>query len=331
MVNIFISHRHDDRAIADQVRSALQEWCPKDTKIFQSSAPGRGIRGGDNILEALLDEIRLTDFFILLFTTADENWSYCMWELGAATAADTRDTTIALFQCTDHAPTIRTECKNFFATEEDSILDFTRSFHNEPSFLVPDDGARGELEPFFDALRRDEETIAKRAQSLHEALKDKIPNAQPRYEWRLDLLNLNVDAETAEAIRNSTDASLIDKVANGVKVKIDSSPGALEVFGRRSLQTETPLEALIDSWRKDLAESDYAAENETSNAEDWLMDFCADLQRSLDSRSSRRYEHWLRGANGEGLYKPIIARRRLKLDDSLDLEVILYKRFSDKQ
>lgn len=45
---IFLSHRHDDKEVADIIRKQLNKW-GFDNKIFQSSSPGHGVVPGGQI------------------------------------------------------------------------------------------------------------------------------------------------------------------------------------------------------------------------------------------------------------------------------------------
>ena len=85
---IFISHRFADKAIADVVRQHLGIW-GFDTAIFQASAPGLGPRAGENITDELKEALCNSKLVILLFTTTDYDWAYCMWECGLAHTPDT--------------------------------------------------------------------------------------------------------------------------------------------------------------------------------------------------------------------------------------------------
>ena len=80
---IFISHRFDDKPIADVIRRNLARWGFDD--IYQAGAPGSGPRVGDSLTDELREVLEDVDLVILVYTFTDEDWSWCMWECGLAT------------------------------------------------------------------------------------------------------------------------------------------------------------------------------------------------------------------------------------------------------
>src|SRR5688572_9013004 len=88
--HVFISHRHPDAKIADVLRIFIRDRSGGRVGIFQSSAPGEGPRIGHELNAELIGNLHQSCLVILLYTTADQDWSYCMWEVGAATSMHTK-------------------------------------------------------------------------------------------------------------------------------------------------------------------------------------------------------------------------------------------------
>jgi hypothetical protein len=59
---IFISHRFDDKPIADVIRRNLARWGFDD--IYQAGAPGSGPRVGDSLTDELRDVLEDVDLVI---------------------------------------------------------------------------------------------------------------------------------------------------------------------------------------------------------------------------------------------------------------------------
>lgn len=134
-LKIFISHRHDDKKIADSVKSVLQEWGNGQIKIYQSS----DVRvNGYKIGMKLTDEqkIALTDtnIVILIYTVSDDDWYYCMWESGIATNKNGQDTRILVFKCASDLPEslLGEMC---VTPDESSIKVFSKDFHKKSNFF----------------------------------------------------------------------------------------------------------------------------------------------------------------------------------------------------
>ena len=161
-VDIFLSHRHNDKPIADIIRKHLNKW-GFDNKIFQSSSPGHGIAPGAAIKGNIKEALHQAKLLILIYTQADEDWSYCIWECGLATDLNDEKNRVIVFQFSDNIP-------KFFEDEEvvkinelgvkDFVVNlFTKEgfFPGQPAFK-PDISSET-LETYFDEFYQDLKTI----------------------------------------------------------------------------------------------------------------------------------------------------------------------------
>ncbi len=78
MLNIFVSHRHEDYPAAATLRDQLQERSGAGTTYFLSEE----IRAGARWREELLEALNNSDWFILLFTDPSRDWDWCLFEAG---------------------------------------------------------------------------------------------------------------------------------------------------------------------------------------------------------------------------------------------------------
>jgi hypothetical protein len=83
---LFISHKHSDSKIAQVLAAFIEERSNGRVKVHLSSSPDfQGPRYGKGLNSQLRDALWNTDVLILVYTSADQDWSYCMWECGVAT------------------------------------------------------------------------------------------------------------------------------------------------------------------------------------------------------------------------------------------------------
>jgi hypothetical protein len=77
-IGVFISHRHEDRALAETVADKLNELAPGKLHVYVSF----DIPASDLYRRWIEDAIAKSDIFLLLFTEEDANWSWPMFEAG---------------------------------------------------------------------------------------------------------------------------------------------------------------------------------------------------------------------------------------------------------
>jgi hypothetical protein len=133
---IFISHKHSDRAIATVVRSFITEVSNGNVRVFQSSdAEGLGPRVARHLVTELRDALWEAGMVILIYTTPDKDWGYCMWECGVAMRPDSPDTNITVLQCGDWTPDVFDGQVHVNARQKTSVERFVRQFMTDPNFL----------------------------------------------------------------------------------------------------------------------------------------------------------------------------------------------------
>ena len=71
---------------------------------LSSSPEFTGPRFGRGLNDQLRQALWNTEVLILVYTSADQDWSYCMWECGVATQPQSPNTNIIVFQCGSDVP-----------------------------------------------------------------------------------------------------------------------------------------------------------------------------------------------------------------------------------
>jgi hypothetical protein len=98
---LFISHKHVDHEVATALADFIKDHTGAQVRIHVSSNPDyQGPAAGRVINQALRETLWQTEALILVYTSADQDWSYCLWECGVATNRG-RPENIIVLQCGD--------------------------------------------------------------------------------------------------------------------------------------------------------------------------------------------------------------------------------------
>ncbi len=132
---LFISHRHDDKALAEVVRQTFQRFSGGRIKIYQSSsASAHGPSGGRSLTAQLREALKEASALILLYTEPSEDWQYCMWECGLATAG-AADTQVVLFECARQIPKVFEGEVRVNVRDADSVQRFMNNVFTKDNFF----------------------------------------------------------------------------------------------------------------------------------------------------------------------------------------------------
>jgi hypothetical protein len=97
---LFISHKHVDHELAKVLADFIKKRTGAQVRIHVSSDPDYlGPPAGRVLNRELRQTLWQTEVLILIYTSADQSWSYCLWECGVATNAGSPDTNIIVLQC----------------------------------------------------------------------------------------------------------------------------------------------------------------------------------------------------------------------------------------
>ncbi len=159
MINIFISHKSEDRAIAEGVMNILKAndnpQNPKITFFISHLIPG-----GDRWYNTIRRNLRDSNLLLLLFTDATRCWDWCLYEAGLFDRLDDEHhkRVICLHSSKIQKPDPLRELQGFAATK-DRMQDFLRQL-----FVTTDLTSLNEpINPFLDNLQ---DQIDKQASEL---------------------------------------------------------------------------------------------------------------------------------------------------------------------
>jgi hypothetical protein len=294
--SIFISHKHADRGIADAVREFIFRTSNREVSVFQSSAADSDNPDLGRILTSELKEaLWKTAVVILVYTTEDQDWQWCMWECGVATTPTSPDTRIIVFQCSVDAPRVFQDAVRVNVREREDLLKFVNAFLTSAQFFP---GLGRALAP---KLAPTGDEVRKATDALHDALGKVVPQGDVA-EWAAQpLIQLQLPLET------------IDKIAAEVGIQLDQAiqvadvavvsyldPQAKQIFGLASLAPGTTLSGLGMRW----------AEGVPGAAIDWVRDIETQVRRAARNEIPAIGWGYLQSTDGSSRYIALLSRAR---------------------
>lgn len=243
---LFISHRHGDRLIADVLRKFVTDRSGGRIAVFQSSsAQAENPRVGRELQKELKEHLWAAGVVILVFTSPEEDWSYCMWECGVATHPASPETKIVVLQCGPQPPTVYADAVRVNAQDPVGIQKFANDFLTSSDFF-PDYGEA--VAPGFSA-NGDEVQLA--ARQLHEALLKVVPSDPEEGEdWAtVPFLRLQLTFAEVDGIRKLGPAEGARAVLDAARVnEIDAE--AKRLFGLGRVDQFAPFSRLVEAWQQ---------------------------------------------------------------------------------
>lgn len=254
---LFISHRHDDRAIASALRKFIEARTGGRVAVYQSSSPdAEGPKQGRNLTQELRHALWHASVLVLIYTTRDQDWSYCMWECGVAQLPEPSETKTYVFQCADQFPSVFADQLRVGLRDQTSIEKFVTDLLTEPEYFPKLGRAITDFNPGTDPVRE-------AARELYERLQEVLPGPSVAdEEWPpYPQLTLELTDEQVERIRTASgtaDDRL--RVARQVVVEEamviggDGQVGRIfsaRGFPRNPSMPGIPMRNLVESWKAD--------------------------------------------------------------------------------
>ncbi len=308
--SLFISHKHADRKIADVIREFVYQRTNREVSVFQSSAADSEAPELGRVLSAQLKEaLWHTGVVVLVYTTEDQDWQWCMWECGVATNPASPDTRIIVFQCSAQAPRVFQDSVRVNVREREDVLKFVKAFLTDGKFF-PDIGRAiaPKLPPSGDE-------VGKAADALFTALAEVAPKSDVA-EWATQpLIQVQLPAEIVEKL----DAEAGDPGDHSIQVADMTvvsflDPQARRIFGVADLAPGTKLSGLAMRW----------AEKNPGGELGWVRDIEAQVRRAARNDIPCIGWGYLQDKDNSGRYTPILSRvRRIPALRSLQFDVNL--------
>ena len=139
---VFISHRHEDAKIAEAVAQFIEDITslePEPTtppvEVFLSSnSEFVGPRIGKQLSTELRSALWTAEVVILIYTTPDKDWSWCMYECGVAAYPPDPETKVVVLQCSKEYPEVFSDAVRVVANNRETIVSFAQQFL-DPKFF----------------------------------------------------------------------------------------------------------------------------------------------------------------------------------------------------
>ena len=141
---VFISHKHEDHALALEVKTALERLNPKLINCFVS---GVDILAGMDWRREIRTVLAKSHLLVLLFTAPSKNWDWCLYETGLYTRFDQNEarSVVCLFSPGEASPSPLANLQGVPA-DVDKIRAFLDPLCRR-TWEVSDDWRRGALAP----------------------------------------------------------------------------------------------------------------------------------------------------------------------------------------
>ncbi len=314
---VFISHRHADKAIASVLNEHLQKWQVSKDQIFQSSDSKGGANIGGNVNKELTDALSEARLVLLVYTTADADWSYCMWECGVAMdpARGTTSTRVIVFRTTEEEPPVLRDLVSVPIYDKTEVKRFVTDFFQKSGWIK-------EKEAFFPKIT--DKILDDYTDALFEDLERVAPKEKEEERRRWDVFTLALDAQTVQKVLET------DKSANGKtswdliqkqSVVVYDFGEALKHFGYVPQKRGLSLGDLIERWSEEMAE-----EKEDATPREWIDELCTEMLRAIKDRPSKPIWALMRSRHYRGWwFYPIVNHVRVKGDGSMEFDVYMYR------
>ena len=141
---VFISHKHEDHALAVEVKNVMQGLNPELIDCFVS---GVDITAGMDWRRQIRSVLAKSHLLVLLFTAPSKNWDWCLFETGLYTRFDQTEarSVVCLFSPGEASPSPLADLQGVPATDDKvrALLDLLC----RRTWEISDDWRRGALAP----------------------------------------------------------------------------------------------------------------------------------------------------------------------------------------
>ncbi|MEO1263755.1 MAG: hypothetical protein AAFZ15_33415 [Bacteroidota bacterium] len=245
---LFISHRHQDRILADIFRTAFEEWSNGNVTVFQSSNERAGIGVGEELDDSINKAAADASVLLLIYTVTDDDWTWCMYECGLAQDPKTLDTRILVFHTAENPPSPLAHLLTLPMTL-DSIKTLVNQFHHKEDFFID----RGKAI----APEVSQKIIDQRTLKLYNDLSAKITSDVIETTIRYDQISVSIAMEHVENIKSKyQETNFKNTLEYAVKILREKcmiygfSGDPHTHFEMDKTPLDIELDQLIRDWRK---------------------------------------------------------------------------------
>lgn len=278
---IFISHKHEDHALAMAVRDALHHLADGRIECFVS---GVDISAGADWNRQIKTKLACSHLLVLLFTSPSENWDWCLYEAGLFTRFDEEDVSaiVCLYNPESGSPRPLANLQGVPA-ERAAVERFIGELCRE-TWCISDDWRRGAL-----AADAGEDRIAAAADAIVGAFPTQSFAHRSHYACHRVVLDLRGVGSIGSIIPETARVVEGDGATSGLTLSLFNLAD-----GRKTLTWRDLLDAVDGtdaSWRHQLDRR-----------------FVAALNEELFTPISAKLGAWNQGRRYQRVFRPVLYR-----------------------
>lgn len=312
LTKIFISHRQDEKSIADVINKHLQMWGIHSKDIFHSSDTRGGTRIGGQLTNELKNALMKTNLLILVYTHSVYDWSYCMWECGVALDPKTEDTKIVVFECSGETPKVFHSDVRVNVTME-GIVKFTNQFHTDEKFFPGQEAYKSELR---------EDIIEQLGGNLYNDLSEVIPGGRYKEVPLVHRLTLSFSAENVEKVMSKKNLKTTRELICENLLIEEFSPYCPEHFGFTSFDAKMKWSLVVNRWKDEVKR--YKAKK-VKASESWIAEVHSEIWRAIQKKPAKPEGNILIGATTTNRqYSPLLCLKREYPDKKMEFHLYFY-------
>ncbi|MDB5193906.1 MAG: hypothetical protein JWQ96_3469 [Segetibacter sp.] len=313
---LFISHKHVDSLIADTIRQFITRSTAGNVDVFQSSSDiAEAPKAGRSLTKQLRETLWKANVVILLYTDQDQDWNYCMWEIGVASHPQSPEARIILFNCNTTAPGVFADQVSVNLRALADIMKFTKDFLTSPDFFP----GYGKAITAFDD---NDEAVTTAAAEFFEKLKAVLPELPPPFsvDWpAFPFLQLEMKEKDAAIIKNAPTAER-SKIATEIILNecviSNADKYCEQLFGMPNFLPDMTLKQLAESWREC---------NQTSKSK-WVEALCSQVTDGALWKFPKNVVELMQGVNDNNWFAPLMIRvRKIPAKATVQFDIYFYK------
>ncbi|HEX2121942.1 MAG TPA: TIR domain-containing protein [Thermoanaerobaculia bacterium] len=314
---LFISHKHENRAIANVLRDFLEMNTAGAVEVFQSSSEqASGPRAGFSLNQELKAALWRASAFVLIYTQPELDWSYCMYEYGVANSPNSPDTRMILLRCGDAVPALFAGQVNVNARNREDVEKFVNELLTAPTFFRRRDKA-------ITQHQSKSRAVTAIAENLWQQLQTCIPRSGSRSleEWpAYPFIQLQLDMVHVEAIRTAPAADrarITTEVMKREGIVSDYDKVAGRLFNSPAFDKGMKFESLVQSWMEKNDKRDSQSR--------WVESLCRQIADGARWQFPPLIWELMQGIDDDRWYAPIVTRVRRVPEQYLQFDVYFFR------
>lgn len=288
IVNVFISHKHEDAQVAKDIKEKLSVYSGDRANFFLSEE----IPPGDQWFQWIESHLAQSNLLFLLFTNPTADWDWCLYEAGMFTRIGGESERRVVCLCNPEAePPAQLKHLQAVKTTLDEMKEFLRLFFGSTVLTAV-------KTPINERLANNDNELTSAASEMCNLLAPRIP--QWRYYTNYLLLNVQ-------------DPSLItgDRIPDNARIE-STRRESMAMFG---LQEKPPD-------REKWAWAELEARAQRPEDKEWVEDLAKAIHAASQGHTVESIGGLFVALDSGKSYRPVLHRLDLEPDGSMGFTVI---------